>query len=67
MPEVRARPPFSAQVRVQRICITRITPTGIVTDDGNGTVTEHELDVIEECTARRALCVAADYMITRDR
>jgi octaprenyl-diphosphate synthase len=28
---------------------------------------KHELDVFEDGTARRALCVAADYMITRDR
>ncbi|MBI3357701.1 MAG: polyprenyl synthetase family protein [Nitrospirae bacterium] len=28
---------------------------------------KHELDRFEDCTARRALAVAADYMITRDR
>jgi octaprenyl-diphosphate synthase len=28
---------------------------------------QHELEVFEESSARRALVVAADYMITRDR
>ncbi len=28
---------------------------------------KRELEIVEDCTARRALCVAADYMITRDR
>jgi len=28
---------------------------------------KHELELFEDCTARRALAVAADYMITRDR
>jgi octaprenyl-diphosphate synthase len=28
---------------------------------------KRELDVFDDGTARRALCVSADYMITRDR
>jgi octaprenyl-diphosphate synthase len=28
---------------------------------------QRELDLFEDCTAKRALTVAADYMVTRDR
>jgi octaprenyl-diphosphate synthase len=28
---------------------------------------QRELDLFEDCTAKRALVVAADYMVTRDR
>ena len=64
LPTLRARPPFSAQVRVQRICITRIianasTALKSLDKNGDGIVTRAELDaymLAKDNKPKRASC-----------